>query len=332
MHETNLRAVDLNLLLVLDALLAERSVTRAAGRLHLSQPAASHALDRLRGLFGDPLLERRGTGMALTAKAEALRPRLETLIHEVQRLVDLPPTPLAELTQTVRLSLADYPCAILLPPLWQRLQQLAPKLQLVCQSWREGARELERLQRGDTDIALSLFTEVPDDLCREELGLEHYVGVARNNHPLGARPGLAEFCRYPHVLVSAVGAQRSSYDAQLQSRGWQRRVGISVSSFLAVPSIVAASDALALVPASLARHWPPMADLLHFTPPVVPPPFPVHLGYHRRRATDVAVMAVVDCLKAICSDDLLAGRGDVAARAPRQRMRPSPRSRKLALK
>ncbi len=326
MHGMNLRAVDLNLLLVLDALLAERSVTRAAGRLHLSQPAASHALDRLRGVFGDPLLERRGTHMALTAKAEALRPRLATLIHEIQSLVDLPPTPLFELTQIVRLSLADYPCAILLPPLWQRLQQLAPKLQLVCQSWHEGARELERLQRGDTDIALSLFTEVPDDICREDLGLEHYVGVARQHHPLGAQPGIAEFCRYPHVLVSAVGAQRSPYDAQLQARGWQRRVGVSVSSFLAVPSIVAASDALALVPASLARCWPPMADLLQFTPPIVPPPFPVHLGYHRRRAMDVAIMAVVDCLKAICGDVMTAGRGDAAVRAPRKR---SSRDRRL---
>lgn len=319
MHGMNLRAVDLNLLLVLDALLAERSVTRAAGRLHLSQPAASHALDRLRGLFGDPLLERRGTRMALTAKAEALRPRLATLIHDIQGLVDLPPTPLCELTQIVRLSLADYPCAILLPPLWQRLQQIAPKLQLVCQSWHEGARELERLQRGDTDIALSLFTEVPDDICRADLGREHYVGVARQHHPLGAQPGIAEFCRYPHVLVSAVGAQRSPYDAQLQARGWQRRVGVSVSSFLAVPSIVAASDAVALVPASLARRWPPMADLLQFTPPIVPPPFPVHLGYHRRRATDAAIMAVVDCLKAICGEVMTAGRGDAVARAPRKR-------------
>lgn len=304
MHATNLRAVDLNLLLILDALLGERSVTRAASRLALSQPAVSHALDRLRSLFHDPLLERHGAQMVLTAKAEALKPRLARLIAEIQSVVDLPQTPLAALQQTVRLSLADYPCAILLPPLWQRLREVAPGIQLSCQNWHEGTRELERLQRGDTDIALSLFTHVPDEICRETLGVEHYVGIARAGHPLGPTPTGDEFCRYPHVLVSAVGAQRSPYDAQLAALGWQRRVGVSVSSFLAVPSIVAASDALALVPASLARFWPPLAGLLHFIPPLAPPPFDIHLGYHRRRGLDAGIMAVVDCLKIVSRDML----------------------------
>lgn len=306
MHATNLRAVDLNLLLVLDALLGERSVTRAASRLALSQPAVSHALDRLRGLFHDPLLERHGAQMLLTPKAEALKPRLARLISDIQGVVDLPKPPLATLEQTVRLALADYPCAVLLPPLWRRLQELAPGIQLVCQSWQKGSRELERLQRGDTEIALSLFDEVPDDIHHEKLGVEHYVGIARAGHPLGPTPDGSEFCRYPHVLVSAVGAQRSPYDAQLAARGWRRKVGVSVSSFLAVPSIVAASDALALVPGSLARFWPPLADLLHFTPPVVPQPFDIHLGYHRRRGMDTGVMAVVDCLKEVCRDVLTA--------------------------
>ncbi len=299
MHATNLRAVDLNLLVVLDALLEERSVTRAARRLYLSQPAVSHALDRLRSLLGDPLLERRGAQMQLTAKAAALKPRLAGVIKDIQTLVDLPDTPLQELEQTVRLSLADYPCAILLPPLWQRLQQVAPRIQLVCQNWNEGPRELERLQRGDTDIALSLFTTVPDDIHRETLGVEHYTGIARARHPLGKKPKLAALCRYPHVLVSAIGAQRSPYDAQLAALGVERKIGVSVSSFLAVPSIVAASDAVALVPSSLARFWPPLAGLLKFTPPVSPPPFDIHLGYHHRRASDPGIVAVLTCLRAV---------------------------------
>lgn len=304
MHKTNLRAVDLNLLPILDALLGERSVTRAARRLYLSQPAVSHALERLRGLLGDALLERRGAHMVLTAKAEALRPRLGSVIRELETLVDLPSRPLTELEQSVRLSLADYPCAVLLPPLWQRLQQVAPGITLICQSWHEGAREVTRLQRGDTDIALSLFGDVPDDIQTETLGVEHYTGIARAGHPLGPAPELAEFCRYPHVLVSAVGAQSSPYDAQLLARGWQRRVGVSISSFLAVPSIVAASDALALMPASLARFWPPLSGLLQFTPPLLPPPFDIHLGYHRRRATDPGVRAVLTCLRAVGRDIL----------------------------
>lgn len=308
MHQTNLRAVDLNLLLILDGLLGERSVTRAASRLSLSQPAVSHALDRLRSLFHDPLLERQGATMVLTPKAERLRPGLGRLIRDIQGLVDLPQTPLAELEQTVRLSLADYPCAMLLPLLWQRLQRIAPGIHLVCQSWHEGSREVERLQRGDTDIALSLFGEVPADIHREKVGVEHYVGMARLGHPLGEQPGLAELCRYPHVLVSAVGAQRSGYDALLAERGLKRQVGVSVSSFLSVPFIVAASDAVALVPASLASNWPPLAGLQTFTlpRPLLPPPFDVHLGYHRRRSGDIGIMAVASCLREICREVLAA--------------------------
>ena len=304
MHETNLRSIDLNLLFVLSALLDERSVTRAAGRLHLSQPATSHALERLRALFRDPLLERRGRLLALSAKATTLKPRLDRLIGEMQGLVDLPETPLAQLEQTVRLALADYPCAVLLPPLWQRLQTLAPGIKLVCQNWSEGAREVERLQRGDTDIALTLFHDVPDDIHKERVGIEHYTGIARQRHPLGKTPSLAAFCRYPHVLVSAIGAQRSPYDALLQARGVTRQVGVSVSSFLAVPSIVAASDAVALLPRSLARFWSPLVGMLQFRPPVAPSPFDVHIGYHRRREHDAGIMAVVRCLKAVCKSML----------------------------
>lgn len=300
MHHTNLRAIDLNLLLVLDALLQERSVTRAAGRLHLSQPAVSHALDRLRALFRDPLLERRGTQMVPTQRATELSAQLGRVLTDIQQLVDLPQTPLAQRVQTVRVAMADYPCAVLLPALWTRLQKQAPGISLVCQNWLEGPRELERLQRGDTDLALSLFGDVPDDICKEKLGVEHYIGVARRRHPLGRTPTLDAFCRYPHVLVSAVGGQRSQLDGLLAAHGHTRRVAVSVGSFLTVPSLIAASDAVALVPRSLAQLWPPAQGLMRFTPPLPPPPFDIHLGYHRRRADDPGVMAVARCLRAVC--------------------------------
>jgi DNA-binding transcriptional LysR family regulator len=115
MHQKNLRAVDLNLLVALDALLDERSVTRAAARLFLTQPAASHALDRLRSLFDDPLLERRGTAMALTPRAEEMQAPLRELPQNVQLLVRVPDIPLTQLRQTVHLAMADYPAAVIVP-------------------------------------------------------------------------------------------------------------------------------------------------------------------------------------------------------------------------
>lgn len=293
MHIKNLRSIDLNLLVILDALLSEGSVTRASTKLHMSQPAVSHALDRLRALFGDALLARQGKAMVRTHKAKQLQPELAALIQHVTRLVALPASPLAELQQIVRISLADYPAAIGLPRLVGRLAAIAPGIRLACQEWREGQDELERLRRGEVDIALSVFPLQPDDIHIETLGTEHYVGVMRHGHPMGASPTLDAFCGYPHIIVSATGATRTMLDAQLEAMGHRRHVGLTVSNFLVVPAIVAASDHIALLPQSLATHWTGAAGLARFTPPLRAPSYEAHAAYHRRHVGDTGIRAVV---------------------------------------
>ena len=292
MHEKNLRAIDLNLLVVLDALLSERSVTRAAARLFMTQPAASHALERLRALFGDALLERRGARMVLTARAEALQAPLAAVLREVRGLVQLAPTPLAEIRQTVHLAMADFPAVILLPKLWARLRRAAPGIDLVLHNWTDQAREIERLRRGEVDLALATLEGPPEGIERERIGESGYVGIMKKGHPMGARPTAARYLAYPHVLVSAVGARASAFDQRLAGLGLARRAGLSVPSFLVVPAVVAASDAIALVPGALARHWAPARTLARFKPPVDPGRFGVDIGWHQRRAQDAATQAV----------------------------------------
>ena len=309
MHKTNLRSVDLNLLVVLDALLIERNVTRAAQRLHLSQPAVSHALDRLRSVFDDMLLERRGRKMALTTKAETLQPRLADVIAAIQGMVDTRRLSLREIEQTVRVAMSDYPTALLLPPLWSQLQRIAPGIRLVCLDWREGSREMERLQRGEVDVVLSVIPAAPDDICIEPAGTETYIGLSRKGHPIGKKPTLEKLCSYPHMVVSATGALRSDFDLVLQKHGVHRKVALSISSFLAVPSILESSDTLALAPRSVALRWPSAAGLARFTPPLVPPAFDVHVAYHRRSGSDPAIMAVAENLQRICRTVLGVGTG-----------------------
>jgi DNA-binding transcriptional LysR family regulator len=302
MQKKNLRSVDLNLLVVLDALLDERSVTRAAARLFLTQPATSHALDRLRSLFDDALLERHGTTMALTPKAEELQRPLRDLLEDVQRLVNVAEVPLKELSQTVHLAMPDFPAALLVPPLWAHLQKIAPRLALVVHGWSDNARELERLRRGEVGLVLSALDAQPDDIEKVRVAEERYVGIAAKRHPVGAAPTLQQFVSYPHVLVSAVGARTSAFDKRLAARGQTRYVGISVPTFLSVPAIVAASNALAMIPRSLARHWGPAKMLAQFKLPIDPGSFGVDLAWHRRRSHDPAILAVrsvmVDVLKA----------------------------------
>jgi len=305
MHQKNLRSVDLNLLVILAALLEEASVSRAAARLHLSQPAVSHALERLRHVLGDPLLERRGQGMQPTPRALALWPELESWMALSGRLVSPPSAPLSALRQTVRLALADYPCALLLPPLMAELRTHAPGISVVCHNWNEGRNEIERVERGETDLVLSVLDDPPAGIERLFLGVDGTVGVCRAGHPLGARPSLARFCSFPQIIVSAVGAERTEVDDWLSEQGVTRQVALTVASFLAVPSLVEQTDAIALVPHSLAVHWAPAAALQRFVPPFPPPYFDIHLAWHERASEDRAVAFVRDTLAQVARQNLL---------------------------
>ncbi len=294
MHQKNLRAIDLNLLVILDALLTERSVTRAAARLYLTQPATSHALERLRILFHDPLLERRKGGMGLTARAEELQAPLREILEELQRLVQVPDTPLSELKQTVHLAMPDFPAALIVPRLWSALQKTAPGINLVVHNWTDNSLEIARLQKGEISLVLSTLGAVPADVEKVHIGDERYIGAAALDHPISERPGVEEFIAYPHVLVSARGSQSTHFDQQLAALGLQRRAGISVSSFLTVPPIIASSNAIALIPRSMARHWSGTGRLKQFVPPVEAGSFSVDIAWHKRRSNDKAVQLVAE--------------------------------------
>ncbi|WP_394781321.1 LysR family transcriptional regulator [Undibacterium sp.] len=308
MHEKNLpknlRAIDLNLLVILDALLTESSVTQAAARLYLTQPATSHALERLRLLFGDPLLERRKGGMALTARAEELQAPLREILEELQRLVQVPDLPLSEIKQTVHLAMPDYPAALIVPQLWAALQGSAPGVNLAVHNWTDNSLEIARLQKGEISLVLSTLGAVPADVEKVHIAQETYVGIAALNHPISEHPDGEEFTSYPHVLVSAKGSQATPFDQRLATLGLQRRVGISIASFLTVPSIVEASNAIALIPRSMARHWSTSSKLKQFVPPVDAGSFSVDMAWHKRRSNDKAVQLVANLLLEIMQRSL----------------------------
>lgn len=305
MHNIHLRSVDLNLLLILHALLEECSVTRAAASLYLTQSATSHALTRLRSLFGDALLERRGAKMELTPFAETLREPLDQIVSSVRSLLAPEDTPLADIKQTVHIALADYPAAIFLPRLWSTLQKLAPGINLVVHNWRDGNSEIERLQRGDIGLALSTLSELPPSISRVHLGDETYVGVANQNHPISAAPTIEEWISYSQVIVSSTGARASLLDNYLATLGLQRRVALSVPGFLTVPSIVDASEVIALVPRSIAQYWPAAKALRQFKVPVETGSFSVDLAWHKRRENDMAIQAVTKIFVDVARDMLV---------------------------
>ncbi|WP_312419834.1 LysR family transcriptional regulator [Shinella sp.] len=300
----NLRSVDLNLLVILDALLDEAHVSRAAARLNLSQPATSSALDRCRHLFGDPLLERGKGGMRLTARAEALRDPLKSLLIGIAAVVDAPEEPLAEIRQTVRIITADHPGILIASPLHRALARSAPGIDLVIQPWQSAPAALESLARGAGDIAISVFPAIDETAFHcETLLHEHYVVAMRRDHPAATDFTLERWLAYPHVLVSGRGDTRSGLDDQLAALGRSRRIGIVVPSFLMVPPLLEDSDLLAMMPA----HTVPAdaADRLHVAPPPMPVEgFPLHLAWHRRRDKDRAVRHVADIVRDVFASHL----------------------------
>lgn len=290
----NLRGIDLNLLVVLDALLQEAHVSRAAARLHLSQPATSSALDRCRHLFGDPLLERAGSRMRLTPKAEALRQPLRQVLEDMAAVLAAPVPPLSELRQAVRVVMADHPATIAAPALHAALAGTAPGIDLVLLPWLGAAAALEALERGKADLAVSVFPVSGADIRREELLREEYCVVMRQNHPAAAGFGLEGWLAWPHVLVSASGATRGAVDEALARRGLARRVGVVVPSFLMVPPLLAGSSLIAMLPSRCLPAGPGWAV---YPPPLPVEGFPLHLAWHRRREGDAGVRHVAALLR-----------------------------------
>lgn len=294
----NLRSIDLNLLVVLDALLDEAHVSRAADRLGLSQPAASAALQRCRHLFRDPLLERGWGTMRLTPKAESLRAPLKTLLAGVTDLVDPPDVPLAEIRQTVRITVADYPALLVIGPLQRALQGSAPGIDLVVQPWQGAKAASAALVDGTADIAISVLPGEEEDIHREKLLTEHYKVAMRSGHPAATAFDLESWLAWPHILVSGRGDMTTPLDAELARLGRSRRVGLVVPTFQMVPDLLRGSDMIAMLPSRIPFE---AGDIRTFDPPIPVSGFPLHLAWHRRRAQDAGLQLVAGILADLLS-------------------------------
>lgn len=274
--------IDLNLLVTLEALLAERNVTRAAARLNLSQPAVSAQLARLRDLFDDPLLVPARRGMTPTAKAvdlaDPLRAALDRLRATLEAHRDFDPTT-AELTVTVACS--DYIQAVLVMPLVLALRQRAPGVRVAVRHLLPDLME-PQLASGETDLALATPHPTQPHLRARHLFEESYVLIGRRGHP-GLRPGLPieDYARLEHVIVSRSGGNfHTPVDEGLAALGHRRKVVMSAASFLFIPEIVAASELVALVPRRLLRE--PSGRLAMIDLPWLAERFDVSLIWHER--------------------------------------------------
>jgi len=264
------KRLNLDLLVTLETLLVEQNVTRAAARLHLSQPAVSAQLNRLRHEFDDPLLIPAQRGMTPTAKAMELLDPLRQALDQVRATVathkNFDP---AKAKLTVAIACTDYLQAAVIKPLVLKLRMRAPGVRVALRNL--DMRQLEtQMARGDVDLALMTPQAAPLSLRSRHLFDERYVLIGRRKHPR-LRNGITveEFAQLEHVVVSLDGGGFvTPVDNALTALGHRRNAVLSAASFLFVPEIVSHSDFVALVPERLVRD---RADKLK----VMDCPFPV---------------------------------------------------------
>lgn len=281
--------VDLNLLKALDALLAEASVSGAARRLGLSQPATSAALSRLRRLVGDPLLVRRGNTMVLTARAEELRPEVSALLEAASRLLNSGETFDATAShRKFRILANEYAALVLLGPLARRLRQAAPNI--VVEILPLDRRFEDQLAQYDCDLAIGHRDFLRSTRHVETLLTDHYVSVARADHPrLSDQVTLEEFLAEDHAMVTAAGRTNGPVDRSLAGLGRSRRVVLTVPHYLLAPALFATTDVIMTVPHRIALAFAPVYNLRIFPPPLPLPEFDVALAWHPRSSADPAI-------------------------------------------
>lgn len=245
-----LRNIDLNLLVTLDALLSEHSVTRAAERLHLSQPTVSVQLARLREIFDDPLLLPGPRGMRPTARADELREPLQYALAAIQKVIAPSSTFNPALAkQHWNIAAFDYGAMTILEPALAMLRIAAPatRIAVVHTLPSQVARKAEQ---GEIDLAFMTGDEAPVNLHRRTLFTERYVLAGRAGHPhLHSPLSLEEFCQLEHAIVSPEGGGfHGVTDSALAEREMTRRVSLSVPNFLLLSAVLKSTDLVAMVP------------------------------------------------------------------------------------
>lgn len=289
----DLRRFDLNLLRVFDVVVSERSVSRAAAQLMLTQPAVSHALSRLRAACNDPILERRGRSMVPTPRAVALHPEVRALLARAQRVFSLSGEfDPAHSTRSFQIGCSDYAAQTLMPRALRAIRREAPDVKLfLVHAGRSDALDL--LRAGTLDVALGVFNAADDALQVRTVLEEPYVCAMAKKHPLACgRLTLERYLQAEHVQVLVQPGISGVIEHTLARQGVERRIRLVTAHFSTALSMVTQSDLLLTAPRGLLRS--PQAGGLRQVPvPFAVDPFRHQIALTKRSLVDPGITWLV---------------------------------------
>lgn len=311
LNQTDLSRADLNLLVLFEAVMAERHVGRAAERLSLSPSAISHGLGRLRRLLNDPLFVRTPKGVVPTDRAMELAAPIADVLARVRMVVSTA-APFDPATSTRRFTIGapDGVSAVLLPGLLEGLHHSAPGIDIGLRQLlpAPGETSLERAWRGAfaelearaMDIAIIPSDEIPARFHRRILYEEDFVIAVRNGHPLAKTPTLDRYCEAEHLVVSLTGDPYAFVDDALSRLGRARRIALTVPNFMFALAVVAETDFVCALPRHFAARYAPRFDVVSLETPLPLGGFRLNAVVPRAAMMDVGLAWLLDLLS---SDD-----------------------------
>lgn len=298
MQLQHVRKSDLNLLPALLALLEERSISKAAARHHLSQPAMSRVLQRLRHTFNDELLIRSVRGYELTVRGRALLEELSSVLPDIERLLRGARFDPATAEAQFRLRCPDLATLRMAPGMAAYLARVAPGVSLIFEPWT--SEVFHDLDHGRTDLAI-WGNEAPAHFNRKTITQDTIVCALRHDHPLLKKGKLTrrDFAAAKHVRVGSGGSDEAVFERRIEAHDIKRQIGLSVPYFGAAVLAAATTDLIATVPQSAVTLYQRIAKVV-----VVPPPFPVApleivMLWHPRLDADPAHSWLRDTIAAV---------------------------------
>ncbi len=291
---------DLNLLVVLDALLTERNITRAGERVFLSQSATSGALARLREYFDDPLLVQVGRKMVLTPLGESLILPVRELLMKVQATLESrPDLDIALSEREVTLVMSDYPVTVVMPEVFRRASLEAPGLRF--ETMAPSNAPIEELEQGNADFLLLPSTFLSPQHPHMELFEEEFVVICWDQHrDIQKEITLEQYRDMGHVMVRFGSKRRPSVDSWMMERGgMERRAEITVNTFSAVPQCLVGTQRIATIHRRLAERWAQYLPLKVMPAPLEIPPFSWGLQWHQINDLDPVNRWIRDTMMAV---------------------------------
>ena len=280
----SLEKIDTNLLIALDILLEERSVTKAAARMYVTQPAMSQSLRKLREILNDALLVREKGRMELTPRALYLQAPLRLALSQLRAALEGEPRfdPHSATTH-YRIAALDSAMTTQIPSLIATLQKEAPRVTVEVLAIPPH-RVFDALEAGEAELGLGVFPLPPDHIRYQKLLDEHFLSLTRREHPLSKKKKITldDFLAYPHALISTTRQGEGAVDRALRQLERRRHIALRVPYFMSIPALLQETDLIVTMPAQTIHRLAQFYPIFVFPPPLGVEGFPVSMVWARR--------------------------------------------------